>query len=189
MMENEKELREIARSFLLAIGENPEREGLRETPSRMAKMWQEVFYGYDPLLKPKITTFLNGNDAIYYDEMITSAGYYYSHCEHHGATFFGSFVFGYIPDKYIMGASKIDRLVDYYAARLQVQERLVSNVIDEINDTVQPLGCGLIMTGRHLCKEMRGVKKTNSVFETTALRGSFKINELTRNEFLSRVHK
>lgn len=188
-MANSKALIQVAQSFLQAIGENPEREGLLETPLRMAKMWQEVFCGYDPAKKPKITIFPNGKDGIVYDEMIISEGYFYSHCEHHGATFFGSWFFGYIPNEYIMGASKIDRLVDYHAARLQVQERLVLNIIDDIVKSVCPSGCGLVMRGRHLCREMRGVKKTNTIFETTALRGSFKESKATRDEFLSRIQR
>ncbi|MFA5355244.1 MAG: GTP cyclohydrolase I FolE [Candidatus Paceibacterota bacterium] len=186
-MQDLKFLEGAAKEFLIAIGEDLDREGLLDTPKRMAKMWKEMFYGYDPKQKPKVTVFPNGKDGIVYDEMITDEGYFYSFCEHHSVTFFGNFFFGYIPGANVIGISKISRIVDYYAARLQVQERLVLDVVNDLDNILKPKGCGLVMKGRHLCKEMRGVKKRDTSTTTTALRGCFQNDIATRTEFLGRV--
>ena len=172
------------------IGEDPNRPGLVETPKRVVKMWSELFYGMDVKQRPRIQVVPNGEDNVKYDEMLRDSGYFFSHCEHHLVPFFGRYFFGYIPDKKILGASKIGRLVDYYAARPQIAERLVNQVINDIEKEVKPLGLILVMNARHLCKEMRGLKKWNSPYEAIATRGVFRENKNgCKAEFLSRLPK
>lgn len=178
-MDNEK----IIIEMLKAIGENPNRTGLKETPKRVIKMWKEVFCGYNPKGKPKLTTFPNNEDGIEYSQMIIDNGYFFSHCEHHLVPFFGQYYFGYIPGKKIIGLSKVARIVDYYSSKLQVQERLVKEIVDELEKVLKPRGIALVIRGRHLCKEMRGVKKFGGEMVTSDLRGSFRKNEPTRMEF------
>lgn len=171
--------------MLAAIGDNPLRQGVVDTPERVVKMWKEIFRGYDPLQKPTITVFDNNEDGIVYDQMIIDTGYFYSQCEHHMVPFFGDYFFAYIPDKKIMGLSKIARIVDYYSAKLQTQERLVKEIVDEIERVTEPKGIALVMRGRHLCKEMRGVRKVNGNMVTSDLRGVFKQEPETRAEFMN----
>jgi len=185
--------------ILELIGENPLRRGLiadctdpqsKSTPQRVASMYKEFFCGYDLARKPRIMTVPNGEDGIVYNQMIRDDGYFFSFCEHHMIPFFGDYYFGYIPDKLIIGASKIGRIVDYYAGRLQVAERLVNQVVQEIEETAQPLGQVLVMNARHFCKEMRGLKKWNSPYEVIAVRGCFEQNvNGCKNEFMSRIIK
>lgn len=173
--------------ILELIGENPNRPGLIDTPTRVAKMYQEFFQGYDIKKCPIITTFENGHDGIHYSEMIKDEGYFFSMCEHHILPFFGHFSYGYIPNNTIMGASKIDRIIDYYSGKLQVAERLVNEVVNHIENICHPLGQVLIMNARHLCKEMRGVKKWDSPFEVIAVRGYFAENKNgCKDEFMIR---
>lgn len=180
---------DLINQILIAIGDNPKREGLKDTPKRIAKMWEEVFSGYDTSKKPKITIFPNNKDGVYYNQMILDTGYFYSHCEHHGVPFFGQYYFAYIPDKKIMGLSKVARVVDYFSARLQIQERLVKEIADEIEAVVQPKGLGLVMKARHLCKEMRGVKKIEGEMITSDVRGAFLKSNATRAEFLNLINQ
>jgi len=182
--------KELVRQMLQLIGEDPQRLGLKGTPQRVVKMWSQIFCGYDPKKKPKVTVFKNGRDGIFYRDMIIDKGYFFSYCEHHIVPFFGEFYFGYIPDKFIVGASKISRVIDYYSARLQVSERLVTQIVDFFESCLEPKGLVLIMSGRHLCKEMRGVKKFNSPFEVIAVRGVFADDShACKMEFLSRISK
>jgi len=166
------------------IGEDPNREGLKDTPNRVAKMYKEIFRGYDKTQKPKITTFNNGKDGIVYDQMIIDTGDFYSHCEHHMVPFFGNYYFAYIPKKdgKILGLSKVARIVDFYSARLQVQERLVQDIVNELWGAVEPAGMALVMEGEHLCKTMRGAKKKGRMV-TSELRGNFREDHKTREEF------
>ena len=180
-------LQGLIKNILREIGENPEREGLLDTPKRVAKMYQEIFKGYKEHEKPKITVFDNNNDGIEYDQMITDRGYFFSQCEHHMMPFFGDYYFAYIPGKKVIGLSKIARLVDYYSAKLQVQERLTIQIVDELEKVLKPKGIALIMKGRHLCKEMRGVKKHNAEMTTSEMRGVFKKDEKARAEFLNLI--
>lgn len=166
------------------IGENPNREGLKKTPERIVKMYKEIFRGYDLKKKPKITIFQNRKDGIHYDQMICDNGYFFSYCEHHMVPFFGNYYFAYIPDKKLIGLSKIARLVDYYSARLQVQERLVNDIVDELVKLLNPKGIALVLKGRHLCKEMRGVKKYKGEMITSEMRGVFRNENKVRQEFL-----
>lgn len=179
---------EIVRDFIKAIGDDPDREGLIDTPKRISKMWGEVFGGYDLKNKPEITVFNNGKDGVEYKQMVLDTGYFFSHCEHHGVPFFGTYHFAYIPGKKVMGLSKVARVVDYHSSKLQIQERLVKDIVDHIESSVEPKGVALVMKARHLCKEMRGVKKINGSMTTSELRGSFHNDPQTRQEFLSFVN-
>ncbi len=170
------------------IGEDPNRPGLVDTPERVIKMYGEFFQGYYPDRKPKITIVPNGEDGVEYDEMLDDHGYFFSFCEHHILPFFGEYYFSYIPNKLILGASKIGRLVDYYAGKLQIAERLVNDIANEIEELIHPHGLMLIMRARHLCKEMRGLKKWNSPYEARAVRGFYKENRNNcKMEFLARL--
>jgi len=178
------EKEKVVRNILKLIGENPDRAGLKDTPKRVVQMWQEIFRGYDPKLKPKLRTFLNGEDGVAYNQMIVDSGYFFSYCEHHMVPFFGQYYFSYIPDKKIIGLSKIARVIDYYSARLQIQERLVKDAVDELEKALKPKGIGLVIKARHLCKEMRGAKKNRGEMITSDLRGSFIKEPSTREEFM-----
>ena len=172
------------------IGEDPNRPGLIDTPKRVAKMYQEFFCGYDKAKKPKIMTLDNGEDGVHYDQMLIDQGYFFSFCEHHIIPFFGQYFYGYIPDKKILGASKIGRIIDYCSGKLQIAERLVNEVVNEFEEAVHPIGQVLVMNARHLCKEMRGLKKWNSPFEAIAVRGSFAENRNgCKDEFMARINK
>ena len=181
--DNKKE--NIVRAILVAIGEDPNRQGLKDTPRRVVKMWEENFIGYDKKKKPRVTAFDNNADGIHYDQMIVDSGYFFSYCEHHLIPFFGTYHFAYIPDKKIIGLSKVARVVDFYSARLQIQERLVKNVVDEIENALNPIGIALVIKARHLCKEMRGVQKHKGEMITSDMRGAFRKNEATRMEFMN----
>lgn len=183
----QKVIEDNIREIIGLVGDKPKREGLLDTPKRVSKMYKEIFKGYNKDQKPKITVFDNGHDGIKVNEMIIDTGYFYSHCEHHMVPFFGNYYFAYIPNKKIVGISKIARLVDYYSAKLQVQERLTKEIVDEIEKMLKPKGIALIMKARHLCKEMRGVKKHNSEMITSEMRGVFNNNPKTRQEFLSLI--
>ena len=180
--------------IFLSIGEDPKREGLKDTPQRMIKMWKEIFRGYDENQKPKITTFDNGKDGIVYDNMITDTGKFYSICEHHFMPFFGTYYFAYIPNPKgkIIGLSKVARVVDYYSARMQIQERLVSDIVKEINtalgDENPCLGIALAMKGEHLCKTMRGVKKQGEM-TTAKYLGVFNKDGFPRMEFMNIINQ
>lgn len=188
-MINDKEAVEYIKNLLEYIGENPEREGLKDTPGRMLRMFKEIFRGYDATKKPTITTFDNGRDGIIYDSMVVDSGDFYSLCEHHCRTFFGTYTFAYIPNPKgkILGISKIGRVVDYCSSKLQIQERLVKEVVDmlaeALGDENPPLGIALSMTGRHMCKESRGARKKGEM-TSTYLTGVFKSDAIVRKEFL-----
>jgi len=188
----------IVKDMLKFIGEDTEREGLKDTPKRVVKMWKELFYGYDKERAPNVTVFNNGNDGIVVDEMIHDTGNFYSHCEHHMLPIVsGRYYFAYVPNPKgnVLGLSKIGRVVDYYSARLQVQERLVSEVLNHLNKSLsksddnwyKPLGMGLVMEAEHLCKTIRGVKKEGQM-RTTKLIGTFKTDPAARAEFLDWVN-
>ena len=193
-MISEEQAKQHIRELLEFIGEDPDRPGLRDTPDRMVRMFGEMFRGYDPAQKPVITTFQNGADGIVYDNMVVDNGTFYSVCEHHCRTFFGEYWFAYLPNPKgrILGLSKIGRVVDYCAARLQVQERLVHDVVEMLTEALgtenPPRGMALMMRGRHMCKESRGARKSG-VMISTYLTGSFRTNAQTRNEFLSYIDK
>jgi len=201
---DEKRESEIGvKELILQIGDNPDREGLKGTPERVVRMHKEIFKGYDKSQLPKVTTFTNGEDGIVYDEMITDEGDFYSHCEHHMVSFFGKYYFSYIPhpNGKLLGLSKVARVIDYFSSKLQIQERLVHEVIDylwkqltieesgtkpgmAVGPLFEPIAMGLVIEGEHLCKTMRGVKKKGKM-TTTKLLGSFKSDPIARAEFLN----
>lgn len=188
----EKKAQKLVKGIFEYIGENPDREGLIGSPERIVRMWGEIFRGYDPEKAPKITTFQNGQDGIVYDNMVVDTGDFYSMCEHHMMPFFGKYWFAYIPNPKgkILGISKIGRVVDYCSARLQIQERLVHDIVDmlrtALGDENPPLGIALAMKGEHLCKTMRGAKKKGTM-TSSYLTGVFQSDCQARSEFLSFV--
>ena len=178
------EVGKIVNNLLIAIGEDIKREGLKDTPKRVAKMYREILKGYCEEEKPKITVFSNDEN---YNEMIIDEGYMYSLCEHHMLPFFGKVFVAYIPDKKIIGISKLARIVDHFAAKLQVQERLTKQIAEYLNEVLQPKGVAVLMSCRHLCRELRGIKKLNAIMTTTELLGCFKEDSKTRAEFMGLV--
>lgn len=174
------------RSLLWSIGEYPFREGLRETPARVVAAWQEWTQGYaikDPgkLLK----TFTDGAELCGDELVVVNGIELYSHCEHHMAPFFGTASVAYIPQKRVVGLSKIARVVDAYAKRLQVQERLTNQIADCIHDNLEPLGVGVIIRAKHFCMCSRGVGKQGSTTTTSALRGALREKPEARAEFMA----
>lgn len=195
---NEETQEKIVKDMLIAIGEEPNREGLKDTPKRVVKMWKELFGGYNKENSPKITTFANGADKIVVDEMISDTGEFFSHCEHHMVPFVGRYWFAYIPSAkgQLLGLSKVGRVVDFHSSKLQVQERLVHDVVTHLWNALsktkdnwnKPIGMGLVIEAEHLCKTMRGVKKKGKM-RTTKLIGAFKEDPSVREEFLNWVNK
>lgn len=180
----EKETEEaLIRGILKAIGEDPDREGLKGTPDRIRRMWREIFAGYDPALKPKITTFSNDMHST---DIVFDTGDYYSMCEHHMMPFFGKYYFAYIPnpDGRILGISKVARVVHYCAARLQLQERLARDIITMLDEALEGKhqGMAIVMKGTHLCKTMRGVR-SNGQMTVSHVSGLFKEDTEARKEF------
>ncbi len=170
--------------LLQYIGEDPTRGGLEETPKRVAKAWKEWCSGYDVDPASVLKTFEDGAEGV--DEMVVVKDIpFYTHCEHHMAPFFGTATIAYLPNKKIVGLSKLSRLLDIYAKRLQVQERLGCQIADAIMEHLGALGCGVVITARHLCMESRGIKKQGSETVTSALRGVFKEDAAVRAEFLA----
>jgi GTP cyclohydrolase I len=182
-MKDHNNLKEITRSLLKEIGEDPNRDGLLKTPERVAKAWDFFSQGYDTDIQSIV------NDAIFeedYSEMVVVRDIeFFSMCEHHLIPFFGRCHVGYLPNKKIIGLSKIPRIVDAFAQRLQVQERLTGQVAETLMDILDPKGVGVVMEGRHLCMQMRGVEKQNSFATTSAMLGQFRDSAETRSEFLS----
>lgn len=173
------------KALLQSIGEDITREGLIDTPKRVAKMYDEIFEGYkqDPAVILK-TTFGAGP----YDEMVISKEIeFFSMCEHHALPFFGQVHIGYLPDKRVVGLSKLARLVDCFAHRLQIQELLTVSIGKAIEEHLKPLGVGVVISASHLCQEMRGIKKRNSRMVTSYLGGVFREDPLTRNEFMNLI--
>jgi GTP cyclohydrolase I len=172
------------RDILKKIGEDPEREGLLKTPERVAKSLLYLTQGYDldarEILKSAMFTEEYSQMVIVKDIEV------YSMCEHHVLPFFGKAHVAYIPNGKVVGLSKIPRVVDVFSRRLQVQERLTNDIRDCIQDTLQPLGVGIVIECRHLCMSMRGVQKQNSVTTTSAFTGEF-LKEKTRTEFLNLI--
>lgn len=180
------QIESAVRSILSGVGEDVEREGLLETPARVAKAWAEWTSGYGMNASDILKTFEDGADGS--DELVIVKNIsFYTHCEHHMAPFFGVATVGYIPDGKIVGLSKLSRLVDMYARRLQVQERLTTQIADALYEHLNPKGVGVFIRARHMCMESRGICKTGSETETKALRGIMKIGE-HRQEFINLCH-
>lgn len=168
------------------IGEDPNRGGLKDTPDRMVRAWAEWTSGYKMDPAKVVRTFEDGAES--YDEMIHTGGIpFYSHCEHHLAPFFGTVDFAYLPEKRIVGLSKFSRLVDVFAQRLQVQERLTSQIVETFVEVIQPRGAGVTIKARHLCMESRGIKRCGCVTTTTRLCGVLKDDTRARMEYLNLV--
>ena len=176
---------DLVREILVQVGENPEREGLLRTPERFEKALRFLTSGY----KQDPEKLLNGAMfSVTYDEMVVVKDIeFYSLCEHHMLPFFGRCHVAYIPNKKVVGLSKVARLVNMYARRLQIQERLTSQIAQTISDQLNPQGVGVIVEARHLCMVMRGVEKQRSEAVTSAMLGVFRENKQTRDEFLSLV--
>lgn len=180
-------IRRSVRQILEAIGEDPEREGLLRTPDRVARAYTELLQGYrmDPI------KLLNG--ALFeekYDEMVVVRDIeFYSLCEHHMLPFIGRAHVAYIPSGKVLGLSKIPRIVDMYARRLQVQERMTRQIADFIRDLLQPQGVAVVVEAMHLCSMMRGVKKHDARMTTSAMHGAFRANLATRQEFLDNISR
>ncbi|MFB9993497.1 GTP cyclohydrolase I FolE [Deinococcus oregonensis] len=179
------DLKVLTHDWLSAIGEDPEREGLLKTPERVAKAWGFLTGGYTQTLTD-VT-----NEAVFEAEgsemVIVKDIEFYSMCEHHMLPFYGRAHIAYIPDGKILGLSKFARIVDLYARRLQVQERITTQIADAVLELLAPKGVAVLMEGVHLCMAMRGVQKQNSSTTTSAMRGLFKDDARTRAEFMSVV--
>ncbi len=180
-----KKVESSIKALLSEIGEDPDREGLRKTPERVAKMYDFLTKGYHEDVKQVL------NGAIFaekYSEMVIVKDIdFFSICEHHLIPFYGKCHIAYIPKGKIVGLSKLPRIVEVFARRLQVQERLTQQIADTIFQHLQPLGVGVVVEARHLCMMMRGVEKHNSVATTSAMLGTFRDDVKTRSEFLNLI--
>lgn len=177
---------DAVRTLLRWCGEDAKREGLADTPDRVLKAWEFMTSGYT--MKPADVLKAFGDGAEKCDEMVIQKDIpMWSTCEHHMLPFFGVAHIAYLPSGKVLGLSKFARLLDVFARRLQVQERITSQVADALMDGLAPLGVGVVLQCRHTCMEARGVCKAGSVTTTTALRGAFKENPDVRSEFLSMV--
>lgn len=179
-------INESVEKILIAMGEDPDREGLIKTPTRVANAFAEIFAGYttdpDKLINNALFT-------VDYDEMVVVRDIeFFSMCEHHMLPFFGKAHVAYLPRKKIIGLSKIPRIVDMFAHRLQVQERMTQQIAEFIQEKIDPLGVGVVIEGQHLCMMMRGIKKEQAKMTTSAMLGGFRTRLETRMEFLNMLH-
>ena len=178
---------DLYRELLIRIGEDPGRDGLLDTPKRMDQAMRFLTRGYTQDLNTVLHQALFDVD---YDEMVIVKDIeFFSMCEHHLLPFFGKAHVAYVPNGKVIGLSKIPRLVDVFSRRLQVQERLTTEIADAIDEAIHPQGVGIILEAQHLCMMMRGVEKQHSATVTSAMRGVFKSQQQTRSEFLSLVRK
>ena len=177
----------LVRQMIALIGEDPEREGLKKTPERYEKALKFLTSGYHQ----NVDHLLNGATfSVCYDEMVVVKDIeFFSLCEHHLLPFFGKAHVAYLPSKRVIGLSKVARLVNMFARRLQIQERMTSQIAKAIEDKIAPQGVGVIVEARHLCMQMRGVEKQHGQAVTSAMLGAFRENKQTRDEFLSLVGK
>jgi len=185
-MDNEKAFEAAVTQILTLLGEDPKREGLIKTPSRVVKALKFLTEGYhqDPQEILNQALFSTSNDEMVLVRDIE----FYSMCEHHMLPIIGRCHVAYIPDGKVVGLSKIPRIVNVYARRLQIQEQMTEQIADAILDTIQPKGVAVVVHARHMCMEMRGVQKINSTTVSSALRGLFKRDERTRNEFYNLIN-
>ena len=183
-MVNKKKVEQAVLDMIEAIGEDPKREGLKDTPRRVADMYAELFVGLD--LDPK-QELVVGFDEGHHEMVILKDIPFYSMCEHHFLPFFGLAHVGYIPKGRIVGASKLARAVEILAKRPQLQERLTSQIAEAVVDALAPNGVGVVIQAEHMCMTLRGVKKPGSKVVTSAMRGLFRTNPATRAEFMSLV--
>ena len=182
---DQESIRQAIKKLLTAVGENPEREGLRRTPDRVARMYGELLEGYRQDPNELV------NDALFevkYDEMVLVHDIeFYSLCEHHMLPFLGRAHVAYLPRNKVLGLSKIPRIVDMFARRLQVQERMTRQIAECIDELLNPLGVAVVIEGLHLCATMRGVKKHDARMTTSAMLGAFRNSLATREEFLANI--
>ena len=180
-----KRVEGLIHQLLLEIGEDPEREGLRDTAARTAKAWQFLTSGYtddfSKVINNAVFESTSNNMVIVRDIEV------YSMCEHHMLPFFGKCHIGYVSDEKIIGVSKLARIVDHFARRLQIQENLTEQIAEAVQETIAPEGVGVVMECQHMCMMMRGVQKQNSVMTTSSVLGSFRTKEATRLEFLNLI--
>ena len=186
-MINKETIEQLTKALLENIGENPEREGLIKTPTRVAKAWEFFSRGYNQNIDDIINGAIFNEDAK--DMVIVRDIEFFSLCEHHLLPFFGKAHVGYIPNGKVIGLSKIPRIIDMFSRRLQVQERLTHQIADVIKAVLEPKGVAMVMEGRHMCMQMRGVEKQNSLASTSAMSGQFKKSAETRSEFLSIINR
>ena len=176
-----KRIEKLVHDLLIELGEDMTREGLAQTPERVARAFQDLFCGYTQNPKDFVREFASEN----YDEMIICKDIdFFSTCEHHMMPFFGKAHIGYIPGSTILGISKIPRIVYMYARRLQNQERLTMQIGTTLNDLLKPRGVGVVIEARHLCMMARGVEKQSTIMTTSSFTGCFRNQDKTRNEFL-----
>jgi GTP cyclohydrolase I len=182
---NDRAIAAHVREIIRLVGEDPEREGLRKTPERYEKAFKFLTSGYHQ----NVDHVLNGAAfSVTYDEMVVVKDIeFFSLCEHHLLPFFGKAHVAYLPSKKVIGLSKIARLVNMFARRLQIQERMTSQIADAIRDKIAPQGVGVIIEARHLCMQMRGVEKQHGQAVTSAMLGAFRENKQTRDEFLALI--
>jgi GTP cyclohydrolase I len=185
--DNNKKIAKLIEKLLQELGEDPTREGLLKTPTRVAKSWLSFSRGYNLDLDDVV------NNAIFHeaskDMVVVRDVEFFSLCEHHLLPFFGKAHVGYIPNGKVIGLSKIPRIIDMYARRLQVQERLTHQIADAIQDVLKPNGVAVVMEGRHMCMQMRGVEKQNSLATTSTMLGRFRESVRTRNEFMYLINR
>jgi len=185
-MNKNEEFEQAITKVLELVGENPKREGLIKTPSRVAKAWSFLTEGYaqnpKEILEQALFTTSN-------DEMVVVRDIeFYSTCEHHMLPIIGRAHVAYIPDGKVVGLSKIPRIVNVFARRLQIQEQMTEQIADAISQSINPKGVAVVLHARHMCMEMRGVQKINSTTVSSALRGLFKSDQRTRNEFYNIIN-
>lgn len=186
LMDKNQEFEQAVTKILELLGENPNREGLLKTPSRVAKALQFLTEGYqqDPKAILNQALFSSSNDEM----VVVRDIEFYSMCEHHMLPIIGRAHVAYIPDGKVVGLSKIPRIVNVFARRLQIQEQMTEQIADAILETIQPKGVAVVIHARHMCMEMRGVQKINSTTISSALRGLFKSDQRTRNEFYNIIN-
>jgi GTP cyclohydrolase I len=185
-MEKQKEFEDAIAKVLELLGEDPKREGLLKTPSRVAKAWSFLTEGYhqDPKEILSQALFTSSNDEM----VVVRDIEFYSTCEHHMLPIIGRAHVAYIPDGKVVGLSKIPRIVNLFARRLQIQEQMTEQIADAISETINPKGVAVVLHARHMCMEMRGVEKINSTTVSSALRGLFKSDQRTRSEFYNIIN-
>jgi GTP cyclohydrolase I len=180
--QRKQEIAEAVRKILINVGEDPDRQGLLGTPERIARMYDEILAGY--LVDP-VKLVNNALFDVEYDEIVVVKDIeFFSMCEHHMLPFFGRAHVAYTPCKKVIGLSKIPRIVEMFARRLQVQERMTRQIAELVDEVLHPYGVGVVIEGSHMCSMMRGVKKEHARMVTSTMIGSFKEKQKTRNEFL-----
>jgi len=184
--EQDTDFENAVKTMMLHVGEDPSREGLLKTPNRVKKAYEFIYGGYkeDPIEILNSAMFTSSNDEMVLLKDIE----FYSTCEHHLLPIIGRVHVAYIPDGKVVGLSKIPRVVDVFARRMQIQEQLTEQIADAIMDAIAPKGVAVVVQARHMCMEMRGVEKINSTTTSSALRGLFKKDEKTRSEFFSLIN-